>query len=636
MVKRVLGKNTSLVIKFILFIAAIYNIYTLAFAVYDVYQHMIINLFYALPLTFIMYSGNKGGSDRVPWYDYLLALASFISVGYFLINFRTWFFERLWLVSPVTTEQLVVGLVFITLLFEAGRRVGAVFISIIAIALLAFLFAAPYLPAVGFRTSPQRVVEFLCLTPWGIFSTPLEVISTYVIAFTLLGAVFMSSGVSDFFIDIAKAAVGRSVGGPAKVSVIASSLFGTVSGSAVANVYTTGVFTIPSMKGVGFNPAVAGAVEAVASTGGQIMPPIMGAGAFIMAELLGIPYAYVMIAAVVPALLYYLGVYVQIHYYSVKSGLRGLTTSEIPKLREVLIKKGYCAVPLVVIIYLIAVMLWSPVTSALIALLITLVLSYVRRDTWMTPKKVFESFAKGIDEAVSIIVIAALAGMIAGAVTYSGLTLRFAYLINVASMGIPTLALIYTALITILLGMGMPTTAAYVLAASVAVPAVISMGVDSLAAHMFTFWYAVISAITPPVALAAYAAATLANDHPIRVAIWACKLGFSAFIIPFIIIYRTSILLGHGNPPLGEVGWNILIALIATYAIAVALTGHLRRELKIVERALLVAGGIALYVPGTIYDIAGLVAVITALAIHTLRGKTKVAVSNTDIKKGNT
>ncbi|MEM2376671.1 MAG: TRAP transporter fused permease subunit [Sulfolobales archaeon] len=623
MARRVLGKRTSLIIKSILFIAAIYNIYILAFAVYDVYQHMIINLFYALPITFIMYSGSKRSVDKVPWYDYLLAGASLVSVGYFLINFRTWFFERLWLVSPVTTEQLVVGLIFIALLLEAGRRVGAVFISIIAAVLLAFLFSAPYLPIVGFRTSPQRVVEFLCLTPWGIFSTPLEVISTYVIAFTLLGAVFLASGVSDFFIDVAKAAVGRSVGGPAKVSVIASSLFGTVSGSAVANVYTTGVFTIPSMKGVGFNPAVAGAVEAVASTGGQIMPPIMGAGAFIMAELLGVPYAYVMIAAIIPALLYYLGVYVQIHYYSVKSGLKGLPPTEIPNVKDVLIRRGYCVIPLVVIVYLIAVMLWSPVTSALIALLITLALSYVRRATWMTPKKIFESFAKGIDEALSIIVIAALAGMIAGAVTYSGLTLRFAYVINVASMGITALALVYTALLTILLGMGMPTTAAYILAASVAVPAVISMGIDSLAAHMFTFWYAVISAITPPVALAAYAAATLANDHPLRVATWACRLGFSSFIIPFIMIYRTSILLGHGNTPLTEVIWNILIAFIATYAIAVALTGYLRKELKMVERALLIAGGIALYIPGTIYDITGLLTVTVVLTYHIIRGRAK-------------
>lgn len=618
MSRRTLGRRTSLAVKLILFVAAIYNIYTLAFAVYDVYQHMIINLLYALPITFILYPGSRRAVDRVPWYDYLLASASVAVVGCFLANFRTWFFERLWLVSPVTTEQLVVGLAFISLLLEAGRRVGAVFISIIAIALLSFLFLAPYIPLVGFRTSPHRVVEFVCLTPWGIFSTPLEVISTYVIAFTLLGAVFLASGVSDFFIDVAKAAVGRSVGGPAKVSVIASSLFGTVSGSAVANVYTTGVFTIPSMKGVGFNPVVAGAVEAVASTGGQIMPPIMGAGAFIMAELLGVPYAHVMIAAVVPALLYYLGVYVQVHYYSVKSGLRGLASTEIPDLKEVLVRRGYCLIPLAVIIYLIAVMLWSPVTSALIAMLVTLALSYARRATRMTPKKIFESFAKGIDEAVPIIVIAALAGMIAGTVTYSGLTLRFAYVINVASMGVTALALIYTALLTILLGMGMPTTAAYVLAASVAVPAVISMGVDPLPAHMFTFWYAVISAITPPVALAAYAAATLANEHPFRVAVWACRLGFSAFIVPFLIVYRTPILLGHTRAPVAEVAWNVLMAFIATYAIAAALTGYLRRRLKLLERALLIAGGIALYVPGAVYDAAGLLTVFAVLASHML------------------
>lgn len=620
MAKRSLGRRASLAVKLILFLAALYNIYTLAFAVYDVYQHMLINLLYALPLTFILYSGRKK-AVKVAWYDYVLAVISLITVGVMLLNYRGWIFERLWLVSPVTNEQFIAGLVLTLLLFEAGRRVGAAVVSLIAAVILVFLFLAPYLPVVGFRTSPQRVIEFIYLTPWGMLSTPLEVISTYVIAFTLLGSVFMASGVSSFFIDLAKAAVGRSVGGPAKVSVIASSLFGTVSGSAVANVYATGVFTIPTMKGVGFHPAVAGAVEAVASTGGQIMPPIMGAGAFIMAELLGVPYANIMIAALIPALIYYLGVYVQVHYYAVRAGLRGLPDAEIPKLSEVLLKRGYYLIPLAVIVYLIAIAFWSPVTSALIALFIALALSYVRRGTWMTPKKIFESFANGIDEALSLIIIAALAGVIAGGVTYSGLTLRFAYLINVASMGIVTIALIYTALLTILLGMGMPTTAAYILAASVAVPAVISMGVDSLAAHMFTFWYAVLSAISPPVALAAYAAATIANEYPLRIAVWACRLGYSAFIVPFLIIYRPEILLGHGNAPLTEVAWNVVIAFIATYAIAVALSGHLRRDLKLYERALLILGGIALYVPGLLYDLTGLTLVAMALAFHVLRAR---------------
>jgi len=372
------------------------------------------------------------------------------------------------------------------------------------------------------------------------------------------------------------------------------------------------------MKGVGFNPAVAGAVEAVASTGGQIMPPIMGAGAFIMAELLGVPYVKFMITAITPALIYYLGVYVQVHYYAVKSGLRGLSSTEIPKVKDVLMRRGYYIIPLAALIYMIAVLMWSPVTSALITLFIALVISYFRRSTWMTPKKIFKALVNGIDEVVSIIVIAAVAGMIAGSVTYSGLTLKFSYLVNVASMGITALALLYTALLTILLGMGMPTTAAYVLAASVSVPAVISMGVDALAAHMFTFWYAVLSAITPPVALAAYAAATLAKDHPVKVAIWACRLGFSAFIVPFLIIYRSSILLGHGSSSLTTVVYDVVIAFLATYVIAIAFSGYLRRGLKLFERILLIVGGIILYVPGTLYDLIGLLIVSLTVLTHIL------------------
>ena len=618
MAKRELGGRISAVVKIILFLAAIYNIYILAFAVYDVYQHMMVNLLYALPLTYIMYSGSKRSVSKIPWYDYVLAITSLVVVTVLLMNFRSWFWGRLWLVTPVTIEQFIVGMFFIVLLLEAVRRAGGIFITAVASVFLAFLLLAPYIPVVGFRTTPQRVVEFLCLTPWGIFSTPLEVISTYVIAFTLLGAVFSLSGVSDFFINIAKALVGRSVGGPAKVSVIASSFFGTISGSAVANVYATGVFTIPSMKGVGFSPAVAGAVEAVASTGGQIMPPIMGAGAFIMAELLGVPYVKVMIAAIIPALIYYLGVYVQVHYYAVKSGLRGLPSTEIPRVRDVLVKRGYYIIPLAALIYMIAVLMWSPVTAALITLFIALVISYFRRSTWMTPKKIFKALVNGIDEVVSIIVIAAVAGMIAGSVTYSGLTLKFSYLVNVASMGITALALLYTALLTILLGMGMPTTAAYVLAASVSVPAVISMGVGALAAHMFTFWYAVLSAITPPVALAAYAAATLTKDHPVKVAAWACRLGFSAFIVPFLIVYRSSILLGYSGSSLTTVIYDAVIAFLATYAIAVAFSGYLRRGLKLFERILLIAGGIILYVPGTLYDLIGLLIVGLTVLTHIL------------------
>ena len=613
MPRRNLGRISKLFTESLLCIVAIYSIYKLLFTTYDVYEHMVAVLLFVLPLTFIIYSSGRKDVNRIPWYDYLLALTAAISVFDIYINYAGWFFRRMWLVTPLTLEQLVVGAVLILLIVEAARRTtGTIFAGLISV-FIVYLLLAPYLPVIGFRTNPARVVEYLYLTPYGIFSTPLEVMSTYVIAFTLLGAAFAVSGTGEFFINLAKALVGKSSGGPAKVSVIASSLVGTITGSAVANVYTTGIFTIPTMKSVGFPAYFAGAVEAVASTGGQIMPPIMGAGAFIMAELLGVPYVKIMIAAIIPALIYYLGVYVQIHYYAVKSGLRGLPNTEIPNVKDVLVRRGYYIIPLAVLIYMITILMWSPVTSALITLFIALAVSYVRRSTWMTPKRVFKALVNGIDEVITIVVIAAVAGMIAGSVTYSGLTLKFSYLVNVASMGITTLALLYTALLTILLGMGMPTTAAYVLAASVAVPAIISMGVDALAAHMFTFWYAILSAITPPVALAAYAAATLAKDHPVKVAIWACKLGFSAFVVPFLLIYRSSILLGHGNTSLTIAMYDSVIAFLATYAIAIAFSGYLRRELKLFERILLIVGGIILYIPGTFYDLAGLL--ITGLTI---------------------
>ena len=622
MPRRRLGKYNRILVEVLLCVMAIYNIYKLLFTIYDVYEHMVVTLLFALPLTFIIYSSTKKDVDRVPWYDYLLAIIAVVTVADIYLNYASWFFRRMWLVTPLTTEQIVIGVLLISLIVESVRRTSGLMFTALITVFIGYLLLAPYLPVIGFRTNPVRVIEYLYLTPYAIFSTPLEVMSTYVIAFTLLGAAFSMSGTGEFFINLAKALVGGSSGGPAKVSVIASSLFGSVSGSAVANVYATGIFTIPTMKSIGFPSYLAGAVEAVASTGGQIMPPIMGAAAFVMAELLGIHYGKIMIAAIVPAIIYYLGVYVQIHYYSLKTGLRGLPPDQVPSKNQVLKRGWFYFLPIIVLVYIVAVLQWSAVTAAFISFFIAIILGLLSRQ--LRVSKLYQVLVRGIEDALSIIVVGAAAGIVVGAVSYSGLGVKLGYIVSTASFGITVLALIYVALITTLLGMGIPTTPAYITAVAVSVPALAAMGLETFPIHFFVFWYAVLAAITPPVALASYAAASLAKADTMKTALTACKLGFTAFLLPFIMVFKPEILIGYGSYEVMVRMWSITTSLVATYAIATALEGFIKHNINIPLRIVLMAGGLTLFTPTHItVDITALTIIIAVVAANYIRRQTK-------------
>jgi len=628
MVKRTLSKKVEAVVTAILALMATYNIYALLFTAYDVVLHMVLNMSFVLPLIFIVYPARKKDVDRIPWYDYLLAIISVIP-PIILYHHPPWIYERMWFATALTTEQLVLGIVFIATIIEATRRTSGLVITFLVIFFLIYLYIGPYIPD-PFRHRGMRfdrIIELNYLTTYGTFTTPLQVMSTYVIAFTILGAVFSEAGVGRFFIDLAKALVGRMVGGPAKIAVVASSLFGTISGSAVANVYGTGIITIPTMKSLGYPSRFAGAVEAVASTGGQIMPPIMGAAAFVMAELLNVPYARIMIAAIIPALLYYLGVYVQIHYYSLKHGLRGLPKDQVPSLKSILKGRGYMLIPMAVLVYIVAVLMWSPVTAAFIAMFITIALSFIRRETWMTPKKIYKALAKGAEEALSILVIGAAAGMVIGSISFSGTGLRLSSIVLEASMGILVLALAYVAVLTLIMGMGVPTTAAYIMTAALSVPALSRLGVDPFVTHFFVFYYATISAITPPVALAAYAAATLAKDDPMRVGFTAVRLGFAAVLTPFILIFKPGLLLII-REPLPMIIGEVITAFIAVYAIALGIEGFYKTNMNIPERLLLIISGLLLFAPtGLAVDLIATVLIVAMTLIH-IRRTNKIRISS--------
>ncbi|MEM4684512.1 MAG: TRAP transporter fused permease subunit [Sulfolobales archaeon] len=619
---RALEGRLKIATTFIAFLMGAYNVYTLTFTVYDLMAHMALNLTFVLPLVYILYPARKKDVSRVPWYDYVLAVISAIPPLLLYLNYSTWVYGRWYFITELPTEQFVLGLIFLITIIEAIRRCAGLPMMLVALSFLVYLYLGPYIPPPLRHRGLNivRIVEANYVTgAYGIFSIPLQVISTYVIAFTILGAVFSGAGVGKFFIDLAKALVGRVVGGPAKIAVIASSLFGTISGSAVANVYGTGIITIPTMKSLGYPPRFAGAVEAVASTGGQIMPPVMGAAAFVMAELLNVPYARIMIAAIIPALLYYLGVYVQVHYYSVRKGLKGLPKEEIPNLKKLMVERGYMLIPMAVLVYIVAVMMWSPVTAAFIAMFITIALSYIKKETRMTPKKIYIALAKGAEEAVSILVVGAAAGMIIGSIAFSGTGLRLSSLVLEASMGILSVALVYVAVLTLIMGMGIPTTAAYVMTAALSVPALARLGVDTFPSHFFIFYYATISAITPPVALAAYAAASIAKDDPMRIGFTASRLGFAALLVPFIIIFKPGLLLVV-KEPLPIMVEQIVTAFIATYALALAFEGYYKMAMNVLERAVLFVGGLLLFAPTNIeIDVIAILLIALGIIVHRRR-----------------
>jgi TRAP transporter 4TM/12TM fusion protein len=412
-----------------------------------------------------------------------------------------------------------------------------------------------------------------------------------------------ASGAGKFFVDFARCAAGRLRGGPAKVSIISSAIIGTASGSSVANVVVDGVFNIPLMKASGFRATAAGAIEAMNSTGGQIMPPVMGAGAFLMAEILGIPYSKVALAAVIPALLYYTSAYWMIDFYSASSGLRGMTREELPIFKKIMVEKGYLLVPIVVLLFSLMVLFYSPYRSAIYAIISLIIVGWVRKASRLGLKGIVETLAKGARGSIEIAATCAAAGIIVGVLTQTGLGMKFAMIIINYSGGSLLLALIFTMLIAIILGMGMPTTAAYAISASVLAPALIQLKIPAIAAHLFIFYFACLSALTPPVALAAFAAAAIANAKTWDVGWLGMKFALAGFLIPYMFVYGPAMVL-VGSPT--EITLAIITGLLGTMALGAAVQGWLLKSTSGIERVLLLIGALCLIKPGWITDLIGL------------------------------
>ena len=588
-------------------IIGLFHLYTSVFGAYESYLQKNIHLGLVLPTAFFLFPMYKGApKDRVPIYDWILGAISAIPSLYVVLNYDD-IVMRVIQVDPVTQAQFICGILLFVLLLEGTRRVVGIPLTLIAFLFAAYMYCGQMLPGdlKGLSFTMHEVVEQIYLTDEGIFSMPLGVSATLVASFLIFGGFLEKCGTGPFFMDVAQAFTGTAPGGPANIAVMSSCLFGSISGSAVANVYGTGTFTIPLMKKIGYAPHFAGAVEAVASSGGQIMPPVMGAGAFLMASFLGLPFTDIIIAALVPALLYYAAVFFMIRLEAMKNGLRGLSKEDLPDKREVL-KKVYLFIPIVGLVAFLF-MGMTPMRAAAIGAFLSWLVSLPQPENRMGPKAIIDSIYSGVKSITLVCVACATAGIVLASVSLTGVGVKLVGIVLALTHGIPLLALALVMIVSLILGMGLPTTGAYILASALGVPVLTKLGFEPLAAHLFVFYYAIISNITPPVALAAYAAASIAGSNPNRTGFTACRLGFLAFVTPFAFCYDPGILLQ--SDLIGNI-YGIVACVAACFGFGFAMEGYLNRLLAPWERLVFVVFGCMGLHPNPMITTAGAVGVI--------------------------
>ena len=566
---------------------------------------------------FLTYPVKKGHVkvNSIPWYDIVLMLIGTGCFLYFAFNAL----PIIKLATRIQTHHVIIGAIGILILIELCRRCVGVPILCVLGALLVYTFYNQLSYNPSLYQALKNVVYKLFYTTNGVIGTPINVCYTYIVLFIIFGAFLERTGIANFFIAFANRLAGWSAGGPAKVAVISSALCGMVSGSSVGNTVTTGSVTIPMMKKTGYHPDFAGAVEAAASTGGQIMPPIMGAAAFLMAEYMDLPYATVAVKAILPAVLYFTGIFIAVHLEAKKLGLKGLSKDEMPKWAD-LGKKIYLLAPLVLLVWLVSSGAKTMQFSAAVSILAAVIVGFLNKDERLTFKKIFEALEAGAKGAITVAVACAIAGMIAGCITVTGLA---SILINaiVQLAGSATfIGLILTMVCCIVLGMGVPTTANYCIMASTCAPILIKMGFPLVAAHFFVFYFGIVADITPPVALAAYAGSAIAKGNPMKTGINATKLAIAAFIVPYIFAYSPAMLFVNVTS-VWEVIQIVLSALLGIFGVAAGLEGFVLRKMNWLYRIVYLVGGLGLMIPGAISDLVGLVLIGGVFVIQYLQNK---------------
>lgn len=569
---------------------------------------------------FLTYPAKKGvtRANYMPWYDIILLLCSSLPFFYYAAN-ATAIIKMSARVQPI---HVVIGVIGILALMELCRRsVGLPILCVLTVLLVyAFYNSFVSMSDPTIYAVLRRIVYSLFYSTSGIMATPISVCAKYIVVFIIFGAFLERTGISAFFIDLANSLAGSAAGGPAKVAVISSALCGMVSGSSVGNTVTTGSVTIPMMKKTGYKADFAGAVEASASTGGQIMPPIMGAAAFLMAEYMGVTYGEVAVRAILPAALYFAGIYIAVHLEAKRLGLKGIPKDQLPKF-SVLIKKIYLLLPLVVLVWMVASNTKTMQFSAAIAILVAIAVGLLNKDDRLTITKIIDALEVGGKNVITVAVACAMAGMIAGCITVTGLASKLVSGIVAFSSMFPTfmqlmVALILTMLCCIVLGMGVPTTANYCIMASTCAPILITLGIPTMAAHFFVFYFGIVADITPPVALAAYAGAAIAKGNPMKTGINATRLAIAAFIVPYIFAYSPAMLFIDTH--WYEVVLIVITSLLGIFGVAVGLGGYLYRKINPLLRIVSIVGGLTLLIPGTLTDVIGFVLVVGVVSYQKL------------------
>ena len=599
----------KVVIRWIMVLFSVWSIYVTLFS--NALPEVRLSLFVGLVLVmgFLNFPARKDHVkvNSMPWYDIIIMVLGSGAFFYYAINAQE--IIKLSLRATKVPLLLVLGVFGIIAIIELCRRSVGLPILCVLGALLVYTFT---------QVQPKLVIYNLFYTTSGIMNTPVNVCAKYIVVFIIFGAFLERTGIAQFFIDLANSLAGAASGGPAKVAVISSALCGMVSGSSVGNTVTTGSVTIPMMKKTGYKGEFAGAVEAAASTGGQIMPPIMGAAAFLMAEYMGIPYSQVALKAILPAFLYFTGIFIAVHLEAKKLGLKGIAREELPRF-GVLVKKIYLLAPLVVLVALVSTNLRTMQFSASVAIVIAILVGAINKDNRITFRKIIDALEAGAKSTITVAVACGIAGMIAGCITVTGLASKIITAIVSVSGGNWLIALFLTMLCCIVLGMGVPTTANYCIMAATCAPILTTLGVNQIAAHFFVFYFGIVADITPPVALAAYAGSAIAKADPMKTGFNATKLAIAAFIVPYIFAMNPAML--FINTTAFDAAQIALTSVAGLFGIASALNGYLYRPINPLFRVLLIAGGLCMMIPGNVTDLVGVVVVVAIILIQRAAAK---------------
>lgn len=603
---RIWEGTPKLIIRYLMVAFSLYSIYVTLFGTGLREVRLTRFLGMILIIGYLNFPARKGHvkTNSLPWYDVLMMAAGAFGFFYFSVHAK----EILMQATRITRDPMMVAMAIISIasMMELCRRSVGIPILCVVGALLVYAFA---------NVRFGKVVYDLFFTTSGVMNTPIDVCAKYIVVFIIFGAFLERTGISAFFIDLANSLAGASAGGPAKVAVISSALCGMVSGSSVGNTVTTGSVTIPMMKKTGYAGDFAGAVEAAASTGGQIMPPIMGAAAFLMAEYMGISYGKVALCAVLPAIIYFAGIYISVHLEAKKLGLQGIPREQLPKFGK-LIKKIYLLAPLAVLVYLVSTNTRTMQFSAAVAIGVAIVVGVINKDDRITFKKCIDALEAGAKGTITVAVACAMAGVVAGCITSTGLASTLITTIVSVSQGNAMIALVLTMLCCIILGMGVPTTATYCIMAATCAPILMSpeIGIPTIAAHFFVFYFGIVADITPPVALAAYAGSAIAKSSPMKTALNATRLAIGAFIVPYIFAFNPAMLLVDASVP--QIIQICITAMIGIFGVAAGLGGYAFGRLNVLLRVVCIAGGLTLLIPGMVTDIIGLVLILAVMFLQ--------------------